>query len=86
MDQLGLDNSVIAMVIQTIITLLGIFGVGLGILWKLMKALKESGDVLSLAGKIFEDKTVTEEEVDQFIKELNEAKGAWRDVSAGKYK
>ena len=79
---LEFDSGVIAMVINTIITLLGVFGIGLGVLWKVTKAIKESGDVLTLAGQIFKDEKVTQEEIEQFIKELNEAKGAWADVHA----
>jgi len=72
--------------INTLINILTILGVGLGIVWKVTKAVKESGDVLTVAGRIFQDKRITNEEVEEFIKELNEAKGAWADVRAEKKK
>lgn len=84
MGSFEFDGGTISMIINTIITLLGVFGIGLGVVWKVTKAIKESGDVLTVAGRIFEDKKVTPEEVDEFIKELNEAKGAWQDVRAQK--
>ena len=79
-----MDNSVIVIILNAIITVLTLLGVSFVGFKKVLKALKESGDVLSKAHEIFADEKVTEEEVEAFIKELNEAQGAWKDVLASK--
>ena len=75
MDAL-LDNSVIAIIFNAIVTILAVFGVGLGIVKKVTAALKESGDVLQVLHTAIADDKLTEEEVDAIVKEIDEAGGA----------
>jgi len=77
-----MDSGTIAGIVTTIITVLVALGVNLTFFFKVLKALGESGDVLSVIDKALADGTLTEEEVDQIIKEINEARGAWGDVFA----
>lgn len=79
-----LDNSVIVVIINAIITLLGVFGIGLVGVKKIIKALKESADVAYVVHEAIADDKLTEEEVEIIVKEINEAGGAWRDVTAQK--
>jgi hypothetical protein len=51
---------------------------------KILKAIKETSDVGTTVYKAWEDEKITQEEIDQILQEINEAKGAWADVFAGK--
>jgi multidrug efflux pump subunit AcrB len=56
----------------------------LAVILKVLKAIKETSDVGTTVYKAWEDQNITQEEMDAIIKEINEAKGAWADVFAGK--
>ncbi len=79
-----MSPDLIATLLSAVITILALFGVSLVGFKKVLTALAESGDVLSVSKRIFADNKVTPEEVEEFIKELNEAKGAWQEVTAKK--
>lgn len=86
-----MDSGTLAMIINTIITLLGVFGVSVGIMYKIIKAIKESTDPVAVLHSALQEgspggKNLTAEEIDAIIKEINEAKGAWEDVVANRVK
>lgn len=74
------DHGVIAAIITAVLGLLGMLGINIAIVWKVLKFLKEFGEAAVAATK-FND-GASEEEVDAFMKELNEAKGAWKNIFA----
>lgn len=76
----------IIFVINAVVALL--VTLGGSAIWMKVKAvanaLAESGDVTTAFRKALEDDKFSPEEVDLLVKEINEAKGAWKDVFAGK--
>lgn len=79
-----MDSGMIAQIITIIFIILGAIGVNLAGFYKVLKALKESADLPTVLSRVLADRKVTEAEVDEVIKEFNEAKGAWADVYMGK--
>jgi hypothetical protein len=75
-----LDNGTIATIISLLFTVLAAVGVTLVKVMKVIKAVGESADVAAIGARILEKKNVTEEDVANFVRELNEAQGAWKDV------
>ena len=79
MDAL-LDNSVIVVIINAVLTLLGVFGIGILGFKKVIHAIAESADVALVFKNALADNIFTEEEVAAIRKEIDEAGGAWKDV------
>lgn len=80
-----MDSGTIAAIATGILMVLGFIAVG--ILTKIkggINALAESGDVVKALKKALEDSKITASEVDDIIAEINEAKGAWKSVFAGR--
>ena len=79
MDAL-LDNSVIVIVVNAILTILAVFGVSLVGFKKILTAIKETADVPVLFTQALADDKFTEEEVAEIRKAIDEATGAWKDI------
>jgi len=80
-----MDSGTLAIILTAILALLGI--VGFGVKKKLNEvanALTESGDVFASFKNALADNKFSKEEVDELIEEINQARGAWRNVFAEK--
>lgn len=93
------DPGTIAIIATTLLLLVGLIGGGkwiakllkgatllTGNLESISKAIKESVDPLKAFTEALKDNKFTKEEVELIIKEINEAKGEWKNVFAKKEK
>ena len=72
-----MDNNTIAIIATAVGAILTFIGFGAKIL-NIVKAVKESLDVLVAGFMAFSDGKVTPEEIEKFKTELDEAKEAWK--------
>ena len=80
-----MDSGTLAIVLTAVLALLGIVGYGIRKkLGEVTDALAESGDVFASFKNALADNKFTKEEMDELIEEINQAKGAWRNVFAEK--
>ena len=88
------DSGTIAIIATAVLAILGIVGHGIrkklnevisavaDVGEKVVSAVSESGDIFSVIKKAIADNNFSKEEVEEIVKEINEAKGAWKDVFA----
>lgn len=82
--ELPIGSGTIATIVTLLFTILSALGVTLKKVFDILKALKESSDVVSTVERVLSDRNVTEEEVDEVMQQINEAKGAWKDVKVSR--
>lgn len=77
-----MDIGSIATLITLVLTVLGALAGGvLGYLIKGGQVAKEAGELMTAVGRAIEDKTVSQEELAGILKEYNDLKSAWNEIS-----